>query len=202
MILPVGWQDLLRPFLSVVSPLASHYFRTAGYEHGDPESVINGEGSRQFGGRFVRAGIRAVYGSADERTATMEATARKERLELRPQIEFKNYPRITYILEVKVRAHLNLALHGQQDARLGAILDACLQPGDVKPSQDVGEFLLEGGVEALLFPSAVEGWQGTNIVVFLARAPRDAVKVVNQDEVWAWFERMAIKRKAIPTRRA
>jgi len=66
----------------------------------------------------------------------------------------------------------------------------------------VGKFFLESGVEALLFPSAVEGSQGTNIVVFLASAPTDAVKVVNEDEVWAWFNLMAIKRKATPRRRA
>ena len=46
-----------------------------------------------------------------------------------------------------------------------ALLTPCLQPGDVTASQEVGEFLRSQGVQAIMFPSAIPGFTGHNLVV-------------------------------------
>jgi RES domain len=51
------------------------------------------------------------------------------------------------------------------------LLTPCLDPNDVTASQEVGEFLRSQGVQAIMFPSAIPGFTGQNVVVFCDATP-------------------------------
>ena len=54
------------------APLNGTFFRSVAFRYFHPEDLISGEGTRQYGGRFVPVGVRAVYASAEEETVPFE----------------------------------------------------------------------------------------------------------------------------------
>jgi RES domain-containing protein len=136
--LPRQWQKHALSLIDQASPLEGEFFRSVELAYAHPDDVVSGEGARLYGGRFVRPGFRAVYGSADEETAFRESAVRMNRLAGRSGARIISYPRITYVIAVKAAAHVALTT-AHPDA--AAILPACLDPNELTDSQEVGEFL-------------------------------------------------------------
>ena len=80
MTLPRQWQEHALALVEQASPREGEFFRSVELAYAHPDGVVSGEGTRSYGGRFVRPGIRAVYGSIDEGTAFRESDARVNRL--------------------------------------------------------------------------------------------------------------------------
>jgi RES domain-containing protein len=78
--LPPLWEKDALALVEQASPLEGQFFRSVEVAYGHLDDVISGEGTRTYGGRFVKPGSRAVYGSADEQTAFKESAARLSRL--------------------------------------------------------------------------------------------------------------------------
>jgi RES domain-containing protein len=183
--LPPQWEKDALALVEHASPLEGQFFRSVELAYGHPDDVISGEGTRTYGGRFVKPGSRAVYGSADEQTAFKESAARLSRLA--GPSRFTPYPRITYVIAVRVATLVDLTV-----ARVPrALLTPCLEPGDVTASQEVGEFLRSQGVQAIMFPSAIPGFTGHNLVVFRDATPPPEIALVNRDEILRELRRLA-----------
>jgi RES domain-containing protein len=99
--LPPQWEKDALGLVEQASPLERRFFRSVELAYGHPDDVISGEGTRLYGGRFVKPGLRAVYGSADEETALKESAARMNRLAGRGGARITAYPRITYVISVR-----------------------------------------------------------------------------------------------------
>ncbi len=143
--------------------------------------MISGEGARLKGGRFAPPGIRAVFLSSDEETAMVEVTARKQRLGGLSQISIKDYPRVTYIIHIRITCHVDLVAKAN-DSKFQPIAKACFQ-SDLRASQKVGNYLRVRGVQGIIYPSAVPGCSGNNLVIFNDAFPRPDMEVVNRDKV-------------------
>ena len=127
MTLPRHWQKHALALVEQASPLEGEFFRSVEFAYAHPDDVVSGEGTRSYGGRFVRPGRRAVYGSVDEETAFRESAARVNRLAGRGGARVASFPRITYVIAVKIAAHVALI---ETHADAAAILPACLDPND------------------------------------------------------------------------
>jgi hypothetical protein len=79
------------------------------------------------------------------------------------------------------------------DAILKEALTAALDPDDLSASQEIGDYLAEKGIDAVIFPSVVSG--GCNIVVFRDADPPPTVEIRNRDEI---FEAIRAMAKRIP----
>ena len=145
-----------------------------------------------FRSRFVRPGLRAVYGSVDEETAFRESAARVNRLAGRGGARVISYPRITYVIAVKIAAHVALT---EAHADAAAILPACLDPNDLTASQEVGEFLQTRGIHAVVFPSATPGFSGRNLVVFRDAIPPPVLLLANREQILDELRRLADRRR-------
>ena len=189
MTLSSQWQKHALALVGRAGPVDRDYFRCVELSNAFPDDVISGEGSRLYGGRFVRPGIRAVYGSADEDIAMREAAARRQRLAGAAGIQIADLPRITYVIAVKLAIGVDLTA---SDADVEAILPACLD-SDFADSQDFGEFWLAHGIQAIVYPSAVPGLVGSNIVVFRDAAPQPAVVLVNRDRIIEELRRLSAR---------
>jgi RES domain-containing protein len=66
--------------IAEATSLQGDFFRSVAFRHFHPDDVISGEGTRLHGGRFVPAGVRAVYASFEEETALREVASRKSAL--------------------------------------------------------------------------------------------------------------------------
>jgi RES domain-containing protein len=177
--LPPQWEKDALALVKQASPLEGQFFRSVELAYGHPDDVISGEGTRLYGGRFVKPGSRAVYGSADEETAFKESAARLSRLAGRGGAPFTAYPRITYVIAVRVATLVDLTGTGVPRT----LLTPCLDPDDVTASQEVGEFLRSQGVQAIRFPSAVPGFTGQNVVAFRDATPPPEILLVNRDQI-------------------
>lgn len=179
MTLPRQWERHARALVDRAGPLAGEYLRSVELSYGYPDDVISGEGTRLYGGRFVRPGLRAVYGSADEHTAIREAAARQQRLAGRAGTSLADYPRITYVIAVKLALSVDLTF---SDRDVEALLPACLDR-ELADSQEVGEFWLQHGVQGIRYPSAVPGLTGTNVVVFRDGVPAPEIVLANRERI-------------------
>jgi RES domain-containing protein len=186
--LPRQWQRQLLALVKRGGALEREYFRSVELTYAHPDDVVSGEGTRGYGGRFVKPGVRAVYGSADEHTAIHESAARKARLARRAGISVTDYPRITYVIAVRLSLHIDLTV---VDTGVAAVLTACLDTGDLSASQEVGEFCREQGVQGILYPSAIPAFSGTNLVVFRDVAPQPEIVLVNRDQIIGELRRLA-----------
>jgi len=186
--LPRQWQKHALSLIEQASRLEGEFFRSVELAYAHPDDVVSGEGARLYGGRFVRPGFRAVYGSADEETAFRESAARINRLAGRSGARIISYPRITYVIAIKAAAHVALTT-AQTDA--GAILPACLDPNDLTDSQAVGEFLQTHSIQAVVFPSAIPGFSGRNLVVFRDAVPEPVIVLVNREQIIEELRRVA-----------
>jgi RES domain-containing protein len=154
--LPPQWEKDALALVEQASALEGQFFRSVELAYGHPDDVISGEGTRLYGGQFVKPGSRAVYGSADEQTAFKESAARLSRLSGRGVTRFTAYPRITYVIAVRIATLVDLTVTRVPRA----LLATCLEPNDVMASQEVREFLRNQGVQAIMFPSAIPGFTG------------------------------------------
>lgn len=179
MSLPEPWQAVLGGLIQGAGSLEGEFFRSVEIRYAHPSKVISGEGTRLQGGRFARPGVRALYVAADEVTALQEVTARKQRLGGQQQIPLTNYPRVTYVIRVRLSLHVNLA---NPAVRSHPMVQACLDT-DLMISQEVGGFVRLRGAQGIIYPSAVPGSTGTNLIVFLDVSPESAVELVNRDLV-------------------
>lgn len=193
MTLPRQWQRHALALVEQASPLEGEFFRSVELAYAHPDDVVSGEGTRSYGGRFVRPGLRAVYGSVDEETALRESAARAKRLAGRGGARLIGYPRVTYVIAVKVAAHVALS-EAHPDA--AAILPACLDPNDLTASQEVGDFLQTRSIHAVVFPSAIPGFRGRNLVVFRDVLPAPSIVLVNREQISEEFRRLA--RRMLP----
>jgi len=185
--LPPQWEKDALGLVEQAAPLEGQFFRSVELAYGHPDDVISGEGTRLYGGRFVKPGTRAVYGSADEETAFRESAARLSRLAGRGGARFTAYPRITYVIAVRVATLVDLTV-----ARVPrALLTPCLDPNDVTASQEIGEFLRSQGAQAIMFPSATPGFTGHNLLVFRDATPPPEIALVNRDEILRELRRLA-----------
>jgi RES domain-containing protein len=125
--LPPQWEKGTLALVEQASPLEGQFFRSVELAYGHPDDVISGEGTRLYGGRFVKPGTRAVYGSADEETAFKESAARLSRLAGRGGARFTAYPRITYVIAVRIATLVDLTVTRVPRA----LLATCLDPNDV-----------------------------------------------------------------------
>ena len=180
MTLPRQWQKHALALVEQASPLEGEFFRSVELAYGHPDDVVSGEGTRLYGGRFVGPGRRAVYGSVDEETAFRESAARMNRIAGRGGARVVGYPRITYVIGVKVATHVALTTTHPDAA---AILPACLDPNDTGDSQRVGEFFRAHSIQAVLFPSAIPGFVGRNLVVFRDAIRQPVILLVNRQHV-------------------
>jgi RES domain-containing protein len=178
--LPAGWRAALDALVGAANPFADDCFRSVEIAYGHPDDVISGEGTRLHGGRFVPVGMRAVYASLDEEIATREVTARKKRLGGRAQISLKDYPRLTYVIGVKIEKCVDFRSVDPSTV-LGQTLAAALDLSDLADSQTVGRYLLGKGVQGALVPSVVG--PGANIVVFLDADPRPRIEISNREDI-------------------
>jgi RES domain-containing protein len=183
--LPADWQKHALALIPRARTVNGDFFRSVELSYALPDDVISGEGSRQHGGRFVKPGVRAVYGSAEEQTAVAEAAYRRRRLAAGSVIA--ELPRIMYVISVKVGTAVDLTA---VDPDVEALLPAWVLT-DVSDSQVIGEFLRERSVQAIMFPSAAPGVTGTNIVVFRDVAPKPDLVLVNRDRILEEFRRLS-----------
>lgn len=187
MTLPRQWEKYALALIEAASPLTGEFFRSVEIAYAHPDDVVSGDGTRLYGGRFVKLGMRAVYGSANEETALRESSARTSRLAGRSGIAMIEYPRITYVIAVKAATHVDLSTASPDAA---SIVPACLAPSDLAASQEVGEFFRSRGVQAIGYPSAIAGFQGRNLVIFRDVTPAPMVALVNREQILEELRRL------------
>jgi RES domain-containing protein len=190
--LSAAWRAALDGLIHDAKPYKDRCVRSVEIAHGLPDEVISGEGTRKNGGRFVPAGVRAVYASLDEATATAEVTARKARLGGRAQISIHDYPRLTYIIAVEIDTCVDFR-SVDTSSDLGRALKAALDPADLQVSQQIGQYLMSKGVQGSIFPSAVA--PGANVVAFLDANPAPIVAIANREDVDKAIEDLARRMK-------
>jgi RES domain-containing protein len=189
--LPDGWRAALDLFCVSAVPFDDSCFRSVELAWAHPDDVISGEGTRLKGGRFAAKGTRAVYASLDEQTATREVTTRKARLGGKAQIALKDYPRLTYAVVIEAKKCLDFRNIGS-NAVLKDLLAAASDLDDLGPSQEVGAYLLDKGIEAIIFPSVAGG--GANIAAFLDGDPPAKVAIGNRKEILEALKNLASRK--------
>jgi RES domain-containing protein len=175
----------LAELIAGATSLKGDFFRSVAFRYFHPDDVISGEGTRLNGGRFVPAGVKAVYASLEEETAIREVTTRKDALGGRNQINIGDYPRMTYVLSVTTRRNLDLTL--AIPSELANIIELCFRGPGHSASQELAGIWIGEGVESVVFPSATG--IGRNVAVYLANAGTGSVAVRNRDEVLAALRR-------------
>lgn len=178
--LPDGWRPALDLFCASAALFEDSCFRSVELTWAHPDDVISGEGTRLNGGRFAAKGTKAVYASLDEETATREVTARKTRLGGQAQIALKDYPRLIYVISIEAKKCVDFRNVGN-DAVLKDMLAAASDPDVLGPSQEVGAYLVEKGMDAVIFPSVAGG--GANIAAFLDSDPPAKVAINNREQI-------------------
>lgn len=88
--------------------------------------------------------------------------------------------RFTYVIGVKAASHVALTTTHPDAA---VILPACLDPNDLAESQAIGEFLQTHSIQAVMFPSAIPGFSGRNLVVFRDVVPEPVIVLVNREQI-------------------
>jgi RES domain-containing protein len=181
----------LKELIASATPLMGDFFRSVAFRYFHPDDVISGAGTRLNGGRFVPVGMKAVYASLDEQTASREVTTRKSALGGWNQINVGEYPRMIYVLSVSTHRNLDLAAMLPQE--LANVVARCLRAPRHSASQELAALWIAEGIESVVFPSATGA--GRNVVVYLANAGAGSVVVRNRDKVLA-----ALRRPRLPKR--
>jgi RES domain-containing protein len=175
----------LAELIAGATSLRGDFFRSVAFRHFHPDDVISGEGTQLHGGRFVPAGVRAVYASLEEETALREVTSRKNALGGRSQISVGEYPRMTYVLSVATNRNLDLSVTLPSD--LANVVRLCLRGPGYSASQELAAIWISEGIDSVVFPSATGA--GRNVAVYLANATAGSVVVRNRAEVLAALRR-------------
>lgn len=181
----------LAELIAAATSLKGDFFRSVAFRYLHPDDVISGEGTRLNGGRFVPAGVRAVYASLEEETALREVTVRKSALGGRNQIDVGEYPRMTYILSVAT--HRNLDLAATLPPELANVVRLCLLGPSFSASQELAAIWIAERIDSVVFPSATG--TGRNVAIYLANAADGGVVVRNRDEVLAALRRRRLRHR-------
>lgn len=145
-----------------------------------PDDVISGAGAARLGGRFVAVGTKAVFASDSEETLLQEMSARKSRLGGKAFIDVHPYPRVTFRIDLRLSRCISFVdPFGNHD--LENIRRRCLQIDDLAPSQVVGRYFVENGVQAVLYPSMAGS--GSNVVVFVKNSELGEVVLFNRAKI-------------------
>ncbi len=156
-------RDLLRPWKGAG-------YRVTTLDYPQPASILSGEGSFRYGGRWNAPGsFRAVYGSTVDAVAVAESRANAEYARMPYPLPT---PRLLVTIEFDLRDVLDLSEEGAA-ARLGLDWDELAredwrqrQATDYESeTQAIGRALFDSGANALLAPSARVP-DGINIVYF------------------------------------
>jgi RES domain-containing protein len=145
----------------------------------DPDEVLSGTGTERWGGRFVPMGVKAVYVSREDVTASNEVTARKSRLGATSKITVDRYPRVVFGVRVRLQRHVDFTRRSRSKL-IEEIKILCFDPNDLGTSQELGAFLFDRGVQGILFPSVLGS--GTNLVLNRARCTVDNIAIANRAE--------------------
>jgi RES domain-containing protein len=186
--LPDGWRAALDVLCASAVPFDDSCFRSVELAWAHPDDVTSGEGTRSKGGRFAAKGTRAVYASLDEETAAREVTARKTRLGGEAQIALADYPRLTYVISIEAKKCVDFR-NITNNAVLKDVLAAVSDRDDLRASQEVGAYLVDKGIEAVIFPSVIGA--GANIAAFLDADPAPKVTIANRDEILKTLKNLA-----------
>jgi RES domain-containing protein len=194
--LSAAWRAALDELIRNATPFKDQCFRSVEIAYGLPDEVISGEGTRLHGGRFAPLGVRAVFASLDEVTATREVTARKDRLGGRAQISIKSYPRFTYVIAVEIDKCVDFR-SVDPSSDLGRALAAALDPSDLQVSQEMGQYLMTTGVQGAIVPSVVPpvAAAGANVIVFLDADPPPKIEIANRKDILQAIEDLARRAK-------
>lgn len=103
----------------------------------------------------------------------------------RPEIDFREYPRMTYALHIKTDKHLDLS--GDLPDDLDSVIKTCSQLGDHGTSQQLADRWIGEGIESLMFRSTVG--HGKNVVVYLGNAAEGSITVLNRDRLLSEIHR-------------
>ena len=151
----------------------------------DPKSILLGEGSFLYGGRWNAIGsFRAVYGSTEDTVAVAESRANAEYAGM--PYPFRT-PRLLVTIRISLRRVLDLSLE-QARKDLNVSLEILNQDwrkiqdqGQESFTQTLGRAVFQNGGEGLLVPSArVRG--GINVVYFPENRQRGSVARVYESE--------------------
>ena len=119
-----------------------------------------------------------MYLADTDKGASVEVLARKRRLGNASQLSLDKYPRVVFAVDVEMECVVSL-VPSPRNPTLTSIRKQSLA-NDLTYSQEVGQFLEAGGVQGLLFKSAVGA--STNLVVFLKNCLPGQLKIRNLDE--------------------
>jgi RES domain-containing protein len=180
----------LADLIAGATPLRGEFFRSVAFRYFHPDDVISGEGTRLHGGRFVPAGVSAVYASLDEETAVREVRARQLALG-GDRMHFVDYPRMTYV--VTVATHKNIDLAAELRPELANVMGLCLGLAEHSGSRELAAIWIAEGIESVVFPSATGS--GRNVVVYLPNAGAGSVAIRNRDEVLAALRRLRVRKR-------
>lgn len=172
--------ELVAVLRRTAKPINSQFFREVELKWGHPDDVVSGEGTFLHGNRFVPQGIHAIYASLTEETALQEYNYGQASVFgrfLKPKAAH-----ITYPIDVKAERSVDLRPY-VIDPKFQDLIAKLLAVGTHTASQEFGTELIDQGVQAILYPSAVPGHLGSNIVCVLDTSPRPHVRVANYDDV-------------------
>jgi len=150
-------------------PWKGTVYRVTTLTYPDPQSILLGEGSFRYGGRWNASGsFRAVYGSTEDTVAVAESRANAEYAGM--PYPFRT-PRLLVTIELSLRRVLDLSLE-QVRKDLDISLEILNQDwrkiqdqGQEGFTQALGRAVFENGGEGLLAPSA-RVRSGVNVVYF------------------------------------
>ena len=186
MSLSAAWEAALDQLAASPKPFNKTCVRSVAAEWGAPDDVISGEGTRMSGWRLAPVGVRAVYASLDEETATREVTGRKKRMSGNAIISDDAYPRMTYRIAFDIERCVDLR-EVDPASVLAEVVAGVLDENDLRVSQDVGEYLTSKGIQGAIFPSVTGS--GANVVAFLDAKPAPRVDIANRKKVEAGIEK-------------
>ena len=182
------WRQTLAFQSQVFQPWTGTVYRVTTLSYPDSKSIVLGEGSFHFGGRWNAIGsFRAVYGSTADTVAVAESRANAEygglpypfrtpRLLVAVGLSLR---RVVHVSAKQVREALELS-----EETLGAEDWRKIQnEGGESLTQMLGRAVFANGGEGLLVPSA-RVRTGVNVVYFPANKERNSVVQVYEAEKW------------------
>ncbi len=164
------WRRAFADHPGLAAPWRGNTFRFGSLRYLRPREILSGLGSFKVGGRFNAPGsFPAVYASLDKAVAVAELDARAHYYGLRADAL---QPSVLVAVEVRLQAVADLRQPAIL-AALGVTLDAIATcdwrtaqaAGREAFTQALGRAAYEGGLEALLVPSA-QVPDGVNLVYF------------------------------------
>lgn len=160
--------------------------RSAGTKYANEDDFLSGEGAGRFGGRWNPIGLKAIYGSTDIITATIEANqnfidAGFSLSSLRPRVTAGAHVTVERLLDltdVSVRRKLGFSKTELMEEDWMAIQ----RGGEESWTQAIGRGCFEMGFEGLIAHSA-RNPDGKNVVLFPELITAGKIVILGQDEL-------------------